>query len=67
MSKFKDAMEDVRKHAEKTLGKSWDEIVKQAKEDDKRQAAKKDPIAESYKKGSISPKRMFKKEMDKLK
>lgn len=65
MSEYKKAMEELKKHAEKKMGMSWEEIMKQADEDTKKQ--KKDPIAHAYKESSKSPKKMFKESMKKLK
>lgn len=53
--------------AEKKLGKSWKDIVKQADEDDKKQAKKGDPIAKAAKSASKSPKKLFKESMTDLK
>lgn len=67
MSEYKKAMEELKKHAEKTMGMSWEEIMKQADKDTKKQKQKKDPIAHAYKESSKSPNKMFKESMKKLK
>lgn len=60
-------IEELKKIAEKKMGMSWDQIMKKADSDTKKQKKLKDPIAESYKKSSISPKKMFSDSMKKLK
>ena len=60
-----DAIEALKKQAEKKFGMSWDKIMKQADEDTKKQ--KKDPIAHAHKQSSKSPNKMFKESMSELK
>ncbi len=62
---MKDAMEELKRHAEKKMGMSWDQIMKQADEDTKRQKAN-DPISKAYKESSKSPKKMYKESMKDL-
>lgn len=66
MSDFKKEMEELKKHAEKKFGKSWDQIVKQADQDTKKQKSLKDPIAHAAKQGNKSPQKMFKESMNQL-
>lgn len=60
-------LEELKRIAEKKLGKSWDEIMIQADKDTEKQKNLSDPIAIAYKNSSISPKAMFKKSMNELK
>jgi hypothetical protein len=59
-------IDELKKIAEKKMGMSWEEIMKQADIDTENQKKLKDPISESYKKSSISPNSMFKKSMRQL-
>ncbi len=67
MSSSKKIMDEIKKEAEKKMGMSWGEIMKQADNDTKKQQQKKDPISQAFKESSKSPKKMFNESMDKLK
>lgn len=60
------AMDELKKIAEKKMGMSWDQIMKQADEDDAKQKKLKDPIAEAQRKSSVSPKKMLKNSLTHL-
>ena len=63
---MKEAVDELKKIAEKEMGMSWEEIMKQADKDTAAQKKKKDLISEAHKKSSVSPEKMFKESMDKL-
>lgn len=57
---------ELKRIIEKKLGKSWDQIIEQADLDTAKLQKLKDPIAEAYKKSSISHQQMFKNSMKNL-
>ncbi len=64
MYNHKEAIEEVKKHAEKSLGMPWDEIERIAKMYDDKQQNQKDSINEAFIKSSISHNQMFKDSMN---